>query len=492
VIFASKAFFLFLPAVLLGYHLLRRRSHKYTFLLLASWLFYASISPQYLWVILLLTAIDYVVGLRIERSTDDRARKWWLTASVVSNLGLLISFKYTTFVYDNVAELGHLLGWPIPARVTDSGVLWDILLPLGISFHTFQGISYTVDVYRGNLRAVTSFRDYALFVAFFPQLAAGPIVRAVEFLPQMVTPPPVSERQVADGIVLFTFGLFKKLVIADNLDALFVSPVFHSPGAFDAGTLRWAAVAWAVQIYCDFSGYTDMALGTAKWFGFELPPNFRLPYLATSITDFWRRWHLSLSTWLRDYLYFPMGGSRGSALRTYFNLMVLFILCGLWHGASWNWLAYGVANGVLMCLHRLFDRAVSGIRWADVVRRSTPWLILAWLATAFQFLLTLVLIRTDGLASAWQIMDALAGWAWRPGTLSAAGLDDWFVGVPTAVGILLVLGMSGHIVGILKGLGLTALDRPPEALRMAAAAVALAGVVVFSPGVARSFIYIQF
>ena len=314
-IFTTKAFLIFLPLVLLGYHLLAGRAWKYRFLLVSSWVFYALCSPRYLWVILLLTATDFAVGKRIEDASDSRQKKWWLWLSVASNLGLLAAFKYTPFVYDNAVSLARLFGADVPDRV------WNLLLPLGISFHTFQGISYTVDVYRGQIKAVRSFTDYALFVAFFPQLAAGPIVRAVEFLPQMVTPPQVTASQIEDGVHLVVTGLAKKLFIADWLDRLVVSPVFGDPAAFDPAAHRWAVVAWAVQIYCDFSGYSDIACGLAKWFGFELPANFHLPYLATSIADFWRRWHLSFSTWLRDYLYFPLGGSRCGSIRANANLL---------------------------------------------------------------------------------------------------------------------------------------------------------------------------
>jgi D-alanyl-lipoteichoic acid acyltransferase DltB (MBOAT superfamily) len=486
VIFASKAFFVFLPVVLAVYHLLARRGHKYTFLLLASWVFYAWISPRYLWVILLLTAIDYVVGLQIERSADERSRKGWLAASVVSNLGLLFAFKYTTFAYDNLAWLGQGLGYPVPTRA------WDILLPLGISFHTFQGISYTVDVYRRQIRAVESFRDYALFVAFFPQLAAGPIVRAVEFLPQMATPPRVTSQQVSDGIHLFAVGLFKKLLIADTLDVLFVTPVFADPAAYDAATHRWAVAAWAVQIYCDFSGYTDMALGTAKWFGFELPGNFRLPYLATSITDFWRRWHLSLSTWLRDYLYFPLGGSQHGPVRTYFNLMAIFVLCGLWHGAAWNWLAYGAFNGLLMSLHRAYDRAVTGVGWIDVVRASPGWKVAAWAGTAFQFLVGLILIRMTDWDGGLLMMRSLAGVDWQPTSAESAGFMPWVAGAPLAVPVLIGLGLAGHLGGLLRDVGIGWPDRVPEMVRSATAAAAVGLVVTLGPGVIKTFIYIQF
>lgn len=482
-ILAGKAFFIFLAIVLLGYHLLHRRSAKYSFLLAASWLFYAWAAPQYLAVLLGLTVIDYCAGLKIEACTDSRKRRRWLTLSIVSNLGLLAAFKYTPFVYDTGVSLLQFGGYGIPDRA------WDILLPLGISFHTFQGISYTVDVYRGQVRAVRNFRDYALFVAFFPQLAAGPIVRAVEFLPQMVIPPRVTSRQITDGLHLFILGLFKKLLIADQLDQMFVSPVFANPEAFDAGTLRWAVIAWAVQIYCDFSGYTDIALGTAKWFGFELPPNFRLPYLATSITDFWRRWHLSLSTWLRDYLYFPLGGSRGSAVRTYVNLMIIFVLCGLWHGAEWRWVVYGVFNGVLMGLHRAYDRTVTGIPGVDAWRHSLPWTVIAWVATMAQLLFGLILIRMESWSGGMTVM------------MRSLGLDTTFgpepTPIPPLVPVLIVLGLAGHVSAIGQALvgrtwAVNGMVRILDGVRGLAAATAVVLLVVFAPGVGQTFLYMQF
>ncbi|MCZ2340818.1 MAG: MBOAT family protein [Bacteroidales bacterium] len=477
-ILAGKAFFIFLLFVLLGYHLLRGRSAKYRFLLAASWLFYAWAAPQYLAVLLGLTVIDYCAGLKIEASTDPRRRRRWLTLSIVSNLGLLGVFKYTTFVYDTGVSLLQFGGYGVPDRA------WDILLPLGISFHTFQGISYTVDVYRGQVRAVRNFRDYALFVAFFPQLAAGPIVRAVEFLPQMATPPRVTSRQIADGLHLFILGLFKKLLIADQLDQMFVSPVFANPEAFDAGTLRWAVIAWAVQIYCDFSGYTDIALGTAKWFGFELPPNFQLPYLATSIADFWRRWHLSLSTWLRDYLYFPLGGSRGSTVRTYCNLMVIFVLCGLWHGAEWRWVVYGVFNGVLMGLHRSYDRAVAGIPWLDRGRRSLPWTVIAWMATMAQLLFGLILIRMESWSGGITLMVRALGWE--------SGLGPTPTPIPPLVPVLIAVGLAGHVAAVGSSLWGRVPVRVPDLARGCAAATAVVLLVVFAPGVGKTFLYMQF
>lgn len=469
-IFATKYFLTILPVVLILYFLLRTRAQKYNVLLLASWAFYTWLSPWYLWVLLLLTVIDYTAAVRIEDATNPRARKRWLVVSIVANLGLLVAFKYTPFVYDNALELGRWCG----LAVTDRH--WNVLLPLGISFHTFQGISYTVDVYRRQIAAVRSFRDYALFVAFFPQLAAGPIVRAVEFLPQMATPPTPSAQQVAEGLHLFLIGLFKKLVIADQLDVLFVSPVFANPGAFDAAAHRWAAVAWAAQIYCDFSGYSDMAVGIAKWFGFELPRNFDLPYLAANITDFWRRWHVSLSAWLRDYLYFPLGGSRRGAARTYLNLMVLFVLCGLWHGATWAWLAYGVYNGLLMCGHRAFDRAATGRGFWDALRASRGWAVFAWALTLSQLVAMLILVRMNSWADGWLMLKSFA-------LFDVWGL--WSPRVPVWVPLLVALVALGHLFGKLK---LTA----PAPLRAAAQVGAVVALVAFTPGVTKTFIYIQF
>ena len=476
-ILACKEFPIFLAVVLLGYHSLRTRRRKYLWLTLASWTFYAWASPGYLWVILALTVIDYGAARRIEAGGAERVRRRWLTLSIASNLGLLAAFKYTTFAFDNALAVAGWAGFAQGERA------WDILLPLGISFHTFQGISYTVDVYRRKIPAVRSFVDYALFVAFFPQLAAGPIVRAVEFLPQMVEPPKVGWNEIELGLRLIVVGILKKFFVADQLHDLFVEPVFRDPTAFPQGIQRWATVAWAIQIYCDFSGYTDMALGLAKWFGFALPPNFHRPYLATNIGDFWRRWHISLSSWLRDYLYFPLGGSRGSAARTYSNLMLLFVLCGLWHGAAWHWLAYGAYNGLLMGLHRAFDLRFRDAAW----RRHPAWIALAWGATSYQLLFGLVLIRMANWETGLQLQAALLGLGSSSGM---AGMTQ----VQLPVILLMLAGLAGHFGRAWPGFGAW-LARPgilqnaTTGLTYAASVVLL---VAFGPGVSKSFIYIAF
>jgi alginate O-acetyltransferase complex protein AlgI len=473
--FASRAFLIFLPIVLVGYHLLRRRSHKYNFLLVASWVFYMSWNPWLIWVILFTSTVDYWAGRLIEDAATPRRRRAWLMASLFTNLGFLCVFKYAGFVVNNFLALAHALGCPVP-----TGWELHILLPLGISFHTFQGISYTLDVYQGRVRAVRNFRDFALFVAFFPQLVVGPIVRTVEFLPQMVTPPQVTARQAVEGPILVLLGLVKKLFIADRL-AQFVDVVFANPSAFDAASQRWAVLAYAAQIYCDFSGYTDIALGTAKLFGFELPPNFRFPYLAESITEFWKRWHMSLSAWLKDYLYIPLGGSRKGAFRTYFNLILTMTVCGLWHGATWNYILWGFYTGVSLALHRAWDRTLTGRARIDVIRNSAPYRVVAVLCTFFLFAVGLIVQRSESwsgcrlMEATWLGGAALEGASWLPG---------W-------VPLLVALVVAGHLLSGLRDRGNRLLAWPPlvQAGYCAAAVVLL---VVFTPGQTKAFIYFQF
>jgi alginate O-acetyltransferase complex protein AlgI len=467
--FATRAFFIFLPIVLIGYHLLRSRTAKYRWLLAASWVFYMTWNPWYLWVILFPTVVDYAAGLLIEAAPTAGRRRAWLIASLAANLGLLAGFKYTRFAVENTCGLA---GWTAPPWVEH------IILPLGISFHTFQGISYTLDVYRRKIAAVRSFTDFALFVAFFPQLVAGPIVRAVEFLPQMTTPPRPGHRRILEGLHYFVLGLFKKVFIADRL-AVFVDTVFKNPPAYGAASHRWAVLAYACQIYCDFSGYSDMAVGCAKWFGFDLPENFRLPYLSRSIGEFWRRWHITLSTWMRDYLYISLGGSRQGGLRTAVNLIATMTLCGLWHGASWNYVLWGFYNGVLLALHRIWDRALSGRPRADIVRTNAAYQAFAWAATLLQVLAGLILVRSENWAGCWLVQGSLFG-----GTTAGA------FAVPAAVPALIGLVALGHWLGGLRGLRVV-LDLPSP-IRAATYMAAVALVVVLGPSAGKPFIYFQF
>ena len=477
--FTLRAFglflFVFLPIVLLGYYLLRSRQLKYGFLLAASWWFYMmALSPWFLWIILFTSVVDYLAGRLIEANPRPNGKRRWLLLSLAANLGLLGFFKYSNFCLHNGLALVRTLGWTVPD--------WQIhlILPLGISFHTFQGISYTLDVYRGKIPAVRRFVDFALFVAFFPQLVAGPIVRAVDFLPQMATPPRATAQQVVEGLHWVLIGLFKKLFLADWL-VHFVDPVFRDPGAFDAVTLRWAVLAYAAQIYCDFSGYSDLAIGCARWFGFELPQNFNFPYLAMSIADFWKRWHISLSTWMRDYVYIGLGGNRRGTLRTYANLLLTLTLCGLWHGASWNYVLWGFYNGVLLALHRLYVQALGDRPWAQRLRGAVGFRVIAVLGTFLLVAIGLVMVRSESWTGCRLVEQALLGW-------NVAVGKHW---VPAWVPLLVGMVGVGHLISGVRRRRCTVLDLPPL-VRAAAYVVAVVLLVAFGPGTTKAFIYFQF
>ena len=339
-LFNTLQFFIFLGVVLAAFYLGPRVTQK-PVLLIASYYFYMSWNPKFIPLLLGLTLIDYFAAQIISRS--GRWRKTALVVSIAANLGFLGFFKYYNFLADNLAALFHL-----PAH----SFALSIVLPLGISFHTFQSISYIVDVYRKQQEPVRNFVEYALFIAFFPQLVAGPIVRAHDFFRDLYAwaAPSVADQRA--GALLVALGLAKKVILADSLskisDPYFTASAMH-PGSLAAWT---AVVAFALQIFFDFSGYTDIAIGTALLLGFHFPQNFRRPYLAFSITEFWRRWHISLSTWLRDYLYIPLGGNRHGAFQTYRNLLLTMLLGGLWHGASWNFVVWGAYHGSLLSLER--------------------------------------------------------------------------------------------------------------------------------------------
>ncbi len=373
-IFTSFEFVLFFAAVFLVRSCLRSFSSEKWFLLVASYVFYMSWSIPCGLLILATSIIDYLVGLGLGRIQDERRRKLLLVVSIVANLGVLGFFKYTNFLVDNVA---WGLGW-----LGLEGHRWhyDILLPAGISFFTFQSMTYTIETYRRNISPCHSFRDFLLFVAFFPQLLAGPINRAKDLLPQFAQRVRANALEFEKGLVQFGLGAVKKLVISDQV-APNVDLIFNASGTFDAFTLLQGVFGYAVQIYCDFSGYSDMAIGCARMMGFKFMENFQMPYSSTSITEFWRRWHISLSSWFRDYLYIPLGGNRKGVTRTYVNLLITMLLCGLWHGASWNFVFWGGLHGAALAIHRawkawnplasLDDRPVFQFVWSMVARALT-------------------------------------------------------------------------------------------------------------------------
>src|SRR3954470_15036641 len=358
--FVSFEFVIFFPVVLLGVVALPGRTSRQAFLLFSSAVFYAAGTPWHLLVLATPAIIDYAIALRLEREPESSARKHWLVLSLVTNLGLLAYFKYADFFVGTIASL---LG--VETALLSPG------LPIGISFFTFKTLSYTIDVYRRELPACRSPWRYALFVSFFPELVAGPIVRASIFLPQLERTLEWSWRRFRPGMEMILLGLTKKLVIANRL-AVFVDPVFGSPAQFSSGTVLSAVIAYSLQIYCDFSGYSDIAIGVARIIGFDLPENFDMPYAATSITEFWRRWHITLSQWLRDYLYIPLGGNRKGSARMYANLMITMLLGGLWHGASWNFVIWGGLHGLGLVVNRLTSSRLSKSK--GPVRAAFGWL----------------------------------------------------------------------------------------------------------------------
>jgi len=340
--FHTWPFALFFLIVYPAYLALKGTRLRVPFLLVASYFFYGWLNPLYLVLIAYSTTLDYMVVTRMAKS---RRRKSWLAVSIVNNLGLLGFFKYGVFVTDNLNLLLSSLG--IPYVLPSPGML----LPVGLSFYTFQSMSYTIDYYRGKVERETSLIRYAAFVSLFPRLLAGPIERARNLLPQMQKEPAVSRQDFADGLSLFIVGMFKKVALADYL-ALYVNKVYAAPEQFQSPALVLATFLFAWQIYFDFSGYTDMARGVARMMGFRLMLNFNNPYLAASLGDFWGRWHISLSSWFKDYVYIPLGGNRKGTLSTYRNMFLTMVISGLWHGAAWTFIIWGV----LHALGRFFTR----------------------------------------------------------------------------------------------------------------------------------------
>lgn len=369
-LFNSEIFIAFFVFVYSSYLILGKSVRAQNILLLvASYAFYSYWDWRFLSLIIFSTLLDYKVGGWIHQSTNAKTRKALLSLSIGVNLSILGVFKYFNFFADNFAKILSAFG------MAPDSITLDIILPLGISFYTFQSISYSFDIYRKRLKPVRNLIDFSLFVAFFPQLVAGPIERASHLLPQIARKRNITASAIDAGFFLILWGYFKKVVIADNV-GLIADTVFNNYAQHDGLILVIGILAFTVQIYCDFSGYSDIARGLCKLMGFDLMLNFRLPYFATSPSDFWRRWHISLSTWLRDYLYIPLGGNRSSVAKTYRNIFVTMLLGGLWHGAAWNFVIWGAYHGALLCIYRYFstnsarrnERVSSGSRLSTMLQ----------------------------------------------------------------------------------------------------------------------------
>lgn len=358
-IFSSGLFlWLFLGFSLIYLLLQRKTTARLLFVSLFSYYFYYKSSGFYFFLLGIVTVSDFLLARWMYRTETSWKRRLIVCCSLCINLGLLCYFKYTNFFYEMLAPLWHGTYHPL-----------DIFLPVGISFFTFQSLSYTIDVYRKDLKPLSNLLDYVFYVSFFPQLVAGPIVRARDFIPQIRQPLYVSPEMFGQGVFFIVSGLFKKAVISDYISVNFVERIFDNPGLYSGLENLFGVYGYALQIYCDFSGYSDMAIGIALLLGFRFPINFNSPYKADSVTDFWHRWHISLSTWLRDYLYISLGGNRKGKIRTYLNLFLTMLLGGLWHGASWNFIVWGGLHGVALAVHK-YVRSLLG-RAKNY--RSTGW-----------------------------------------------------------------------------------------------------------------------
>jgi alginate O-acetyltransferase complex protein AlgI len=394
--FVEFRFLWFFLVVFIVYWTMRNNTARKVWLLLCSYLFYAAWNWKFTFLVLGSTTVDYIVGQMLGRSESLAWRRFWIATSVCVNLGVLGFFKYFNFFISSASEFLTWLGLPASVNTLN------IILPVGISFYTFHSMSYTIDVYRGKQRPILNFVDLALFVSFFPPLVAGPIVRAVYFLPQLVSAKKFSNIDVRGAVMLFLAGFIKKACIADGV-APTVDRYFAHPANFTA-TSAWIGVLfYAIQIYCDFSGYTDMAIAAARLLGYQLPNNFQFPYFARNVSDFWRRWHISLSSWLRDYLYIPLGGNRGSRGFAYRNVMITMLLGGLWHGAAWTFVIWGALHGLALLIHREWIRLTEGLKWAA---RAMRWL--AWPITIYAVCVAWIFFRAHGLSDAGTILKQFA------------------------------------------------------------------------------------
>jgi alginate O-acetyltransferase complex protein AlgI len=473
-LFCTKDYLFFLLAVFALYWATPRERVRVWLLLIASFTFYAVWSRELACIVAASSAVDFFLGQQMGAAASPRARKYLLWASLGMNLGLLVYFKYANFFIESFQQLLMQMG------VTVSLPLLEVILPIGISFYTFEAINYSVDVYRRKIAPEQNLADFMLFILFFPHLVAGPIVRARDFLPQIKKPKRWSWLRLHHGIWLLSLGLFKKLAIADRM-AVIVDPVFASPGDYSTEAIWMAAVAFAFQVYCDFSGYSDMAIGSAHLFGYRLTLNFNLPFVSRNVSEFWQRWHISLSTWLRDYLFIPLGGSRGSFWFTSRNLLITMSLGGLWHGANWNYVAWGVLQGILLVLHRGFSL------WVED-KRVLRGLLETWVGTLFRILFTFCLF-------CWSLV------VFRPASLGDSGVMfermlSASEGLPIALEVhafwlTVLLMVISHAIAMLPGWSRWASKLPTPLLGLSYATLLLLGTIL-APGSTKAFIYFQF
>lgn len=497
-LFNSYQFLIFFPIVVLIYWAIPLR-FRYIWLLAASYYFYMCWNAKYALLLLFSTAVTYASGiiinkiksLELEEGKRTRYMKLCVAFSFVINIGVLAWFKYFNFIFENVQKVFAHIG------IALSSPAFDIVLPVGISFYIFQALSYTVDVYRGDIYAEKNFLKYALFVSFFPQLVAGPIERSKNLLKQVAEPHRFDYEKCREGFLLMLWGFFLKLVIADRA-AIIVNTVYNDYGSYPGMYLVVATVLFAFQIYCDFAGYSTIAMGAAKIMGFELMENFDCPYFAKSVSEFWRRWHISLSSWFRDYLYIPLGGNRKGTARKYFNMMIVFLTSGMWHGAQWSFIVWGGINGIYQIIGERLMPVRNKLNKLLRLKRETFGHKLFKVVTTFALIdFAWIFFRANRFTDAFGIIKSMFSvrnwWVLFDDSLFTLGLD-WknFVLLILAILILLVSDIFKY-----KGIKVRRVIMRQELwFRWSLYIAAIAGILVFGiwvPGYdASAFIYFQF
>jgi len=494
-LFNSLHFLIFYPVVTLAYFLSPTLRFRNILLLIASYYFYMQYKPEYGLLMLLSTMIDYFASLGMHRTSRKGVKRLWLAFSLMGNLGMLFFFKYFNFFNTNVARVLSFF------NVAYQPLSIDVLLPIGISFYTFQTLSYTIDVYRGDMVPERDFFTFALYVSFFPQLVAGPIERSTNLLHQLRVHHDFDADRAASGLRLMVYGFFKKVVIADRL-AVIVDTVYNNPTQYSGVAYFIATFAFAFQIYCDFSGYSDIAIGSARIMGINLMKNFERPYFSKSVTEFWRRWHISLSSWFRDYLYIPLGGSKKGYFRTLLNLFIIFVVSGLWHGASWTFVIWGVLNGLAIVIERILGIGKRA-RESEGAGGKKPWTLrflkglvnIIPMVMTFAFIcFTWVFFRARTVSEALYMLPRfLVGLDTFDlskflGTRVILGLDYWEFF--TVIGVVLLLVFLEMVQAVVKPSKVLA--RMPSPVRLAVYALSLSLVIWLAWTETQTFIYFAF
>lgn len=465
-LFNSLEFLVFFPVVCILYFILPKTRWRNIFLLVASYYFYMSWKPVYALLILTSTLLTFGCGVFVEKyAHDDRRKKAFLVTSLVLNFAILFLFKYYNFIGNNITTIlaSCGLGWKVPNL--------DVLLPVGISFYTFQAVGYSIDVYRGTIKAEHDFFTYALFVSFFPQLVAGPIERAKNLLPQFGEDHRFDYDRLMAGLKLMLWGYFLKLCIADRF-GIYVDAIFNNVDKHNGGSFFVASMMFPFQIYGDFCGYSLIAIGAAKVMGFRLMENFRRPYFSTSIGEFWKRWHISLSTWFMDYLYIPLGGNRVRKSRLYFNLFFTFLVSGIWHGANWTFVAWGALHGMLLCVEKALG--ISKKNYSGTKK------LFHWLITFMLVCFAWIFFRANNIEDAFTI---IGGIFTNPGTPKLE-FANWF-----AAGIAFVIMVGKEV---LEEKGSRLLHPHSWVIKHAYFVLMIAYIILFGVLGNDQFIYFQF